>query len=155
VTTRLAGDEIALRDVDEGDLELFFREQADEEAARMAAFSARDREAHMDHWHRILADENVIVKTVVAGGVAAGNVVSWREDSGTRAVGYWIARSHWGRGIATRALAMFLNVDRTRPLRAHVAKHNVGSVRVLEKCGFVVIAETNEDGVDELLMVLR
>jgi RimJ/RimL family protein N-acetyltransferase len=28
-----------------------------------------------------------------------------------------------------------------RPLHAAVAKHNVGSIRVLEKCGFAVVGE--------------
>lgn len=28
-----------------------------------------------------------------------------------------------------------------RPLRAHVAKHNLASLRVLEKCGFKVCGE--------------
>jgi len=46
-----------------------------------------------------------------------------------------------GKGIATKALAEYVGVVKTRPLFAHVAKHNVGSQRVLEKCGFTVIGE--------------
>ena len=46
-----------------------------------------------------------------------------------------------------------------RPLHAHVAKHNVGSIRVLEKCGFSLEREeTVEDAgqdVAELVLVLR
>ena len=38
-----------------------------------------------------------------------------------------------------------------RPLHAHVAKHNAGSIRVLEKCGFRL--ELEEDA--ELVFVLR
>jgi RimJ/RimL family protein N-acetyltransferase len=51
-------------------------------------------------------------------------------------VGYWLGRSYWGRGIATRALALFLPLVPARPLYAHVASHNTGSMRVLVKCGF-------------------
>ena len=39
------------------------------------------------------------------------------------------------------ALTEFRNQVKTRPLVAHVAKHNVGSRRVLEKCGFTFIKE--------------
>jgi RimJ/RimL family protein N-acetyltransferase len=55
-------------------------------------------------------------------------------------VTYWIGRSYWGKGIATDALNAFLAVDRSRPLHARVASDNVASRRVLEKCGFRVIA---------------
>jgi len=64
-----------------------------------------------------------------------------------------------GQGVATRALAAFLRVVTERPLHAHVAKHNVGSIRVLEKCGFSL---EREEGVEvegkdvaELVLVLR
>jgi RimJ/RimL family protein N-acetyltransferase len=48
----------------------------------------------------------------------------------------WIGKEFWGRGIATRALAEFLRLVEARPLLARVARDNVGSIRVLEKCGF-------------------
>ena len=60
-----------------------------------------------------------------------------RSGPGAR---YWIGRSYWGKGIATDALTAFLAVDRSRPLNARVASDNVASRRVLEKCGFRVIA---------------
>ena len=71
---------------------------------------------------------------VVIGGEVAGNVVSW-EQSGQRMVGYWLGRVYWGRGIATAALTLFV-AELSRPLYADVAAHNLGSIRVLEKCGF-------------------
>jgi RimJ/RimL family protein N-acetyltransferase len=43
-----------------------------------------------------------------------------------------------------------------RPLPAYVAKGNVASIRVLEKCGFVEVdAHTGDDGVEELVLELR
>ncbi|HWM24181.1 MAG TPA: GNAT family N-acetyltransferase, partial [Chthoniobacterales bacterium] len=45
-------------------------------------------------------------------------------------------RAFWGRGVATEALSAFLILEQTRPLHAGVAKHNVASIRVLQKCGF-------------------
>ena len=56
-------------------------------------------------------------------------------------VGYWIDRAHWGKGIATQALEAFVGTIDIRPLYAQVATSNIGSIRVLEKCGFVKIGE--------------
>ncbi|RPJ44644.1 MAG: N-acetyltransferase, partial [Chloroflexi bacterium] len=60
---------------------------------------------------------------------------------GEREVGYWLGREFWGRGIATQALTAFLEQVTERPLFAHVAKHNLSSRRVLEKCAFAVVGE--------------
>lgn len=77
------------------------------------------------------------------------------ERSGERLVGSWIDKEHWGKGVATEALSLFLRLVAARPLYARVAKHNAGSVRVLEKCGFVAVAEeAGEDGVEEIVMRL-
>jgi RimJ/RimL family protein N-acetyltransferase len=56
-----------------------------------------------------------------------------------------------GAGVATAALAAFLMIVEERPLFAHVAEHNVGSIRVLEKCGFALVdhvALPDEDGTE-------
>jgi RimJ/RimL family protein N-acetyltransferase len=104
----------------------------------------------MAHWeNNILAQDGAIAQTIVADGQVAGNVLSWPAD-GTRLIGYWIGREFWGRGIATRALAALLEQLTERPLRALVAPHNAGSIRVLEKCGFVRIAEDDEEVTLEL-----
>jgi RimJ/RimL family protein N-acetyltransferase len=147
--------ELFLRHVEAGDLETFFEHQRDPESNRMAAFPARDRTAFDAHWERILADETAIVRTIVWNGEVAGNMLSWPQ-SGQRLVGYWIGREYWGRGIATRALASFLDELTARPLQAHVATSNLSSIQILEKCGFTLSgsAET-DDGIQELLYELR
>jgi len=132
--------EILLRDVTESDLPIFFEQQLDPDATEMAAFPARDRNAFMAHWAKIMADDSVILKTILFDGQVAGNIVSF-EMSGKREVGYWIGKEYWGKGIATKALAAFLDHIKTRPLYAHVAKSNVGSRRVLKKCGFTIVGE--------------
>jgi RimJ/RimL family protein N-acetyltransferase len=129
-----------LRDVREEDLPIFFIHQADTEAARMAAFTPRDQDVFMAHWAKILSDEKVDKQTILFDGRVAGNIVSF-EVSGEREVGYWIGKEYWGRGIATQALREFLKQVKSRPLYAHAAKHNLGSLRVLEKCGFTCIGE--------------
>jgi RimJ/RimL family protein N-acetyltransferase len=154
----IAGIGVLLRPVIPTDLPIFFEHQRDPVANQMAAFSARDRASFMAHWERILADDTVITRTVEVDRAVAGNVVSF-ERSGRREVGYWIGRSYWGRGIATRALSVFLAEVPLRPLHAHVAKANVGSLRVLEKCGFaksgeVTTSDEHADEVEELVLIL-
>ncbi|HSK97691.1 MAG TPA: GNAT family N-acetyltransferase [Euzebyales bacterium] len=152
---------VAVRDVGDGDVEVFFEHQRDPEATRMAAFPAREWEVFVAHWRRLRADATVVTRTVLVDGQVAGNVVSW-EQSGRRRVGYWIGREHWGRGVATRALGLFLGQLRTRPLYADVAVHNVGSMRVLERCGFERVHEAERgatrsaaDDVEEVTFVLE
>jgi RimJ/RimL family protein N-acetyltransferase len=141
---------VHLRGVRDDDLPIFFEHQQDPDANRMANFDARDRDAFMAHWAKILRDETVVVRTIEFEDRVAGNVVSWQHD-GERDVGYWIGREHWGKGVATAALSAFLDELDTRSLHAHVAAHNIGSIRVLEKCGF---ERAGADGVQELLMKL-
>ncbi len=150
---------ILLRNVIASDLPIFFEQQLDPVANQMAAFPARDREAFTAHWAKIMADDNNILKTILYGDQVAGNIVSW-EHSGEREVGYWLGRSFWGKGIATRALEMFLELVTARPLYAYVAKHNLASIRVLEKCGFTVAGEdkglssTGSEEVEEVILKL-
>jgi len=129
--------DVVLRDVTEDDLPTFFEQQLDPDATRMAAFTARDRDAFMAHWTKILADETVTKKTILYDGHVAGNVVSF-EQFGKRQIGYWLGRDYWGKGVATKALSAFLGHVKARPLYAHVARPNIASIRVLEKCGFTV-----------------
>ena len=131
---------VQLRDVLEADLPVFFEQQMDPIANDMAAFPARDHEHFMAHWKKIMGDRSVMLKAILHDGQVAGNIVSW-EGSGQREVGYWLGREFWGGGIATRALSMFLEQVKIRPLYAHVARHNLASFRVLEKCGFKVSGE--------------
>jgi hypothetical protein len=53
------------------------------------------------------------------------------------------------------ALRLLLEIVDDRPLLAHVAAHNAGSIRVLERCGFSLLHETTaSDGVREYLYEL-
>jgi RimJ/RimL family protein N-acetyltransferase len=135
--------DVTLRDVAESDLPIFFEHQSDPDAARMADFPTRDREAFMAHWARILDDDTLGKKTILFGGRVAGHLVHF-ERAGVREVGYWLGQEYWGRGIATEALARFLGLIEQRPLYAGVATHNVGSRRVLEKCGFTLCGEEDD-----------
>ena len=143
------GPAVTLRPVEESDLEAFFEHQLDPEATAMAAFPARDREAFFAHWHKIMADPPGPIRTITLGTAVAGNIVSWEQD-GHQEVGYWIGKPYWGRGVASAALRQFIQLVPKRPLFAWVARHNAGSIRVLEKAGFV---QTGSEG-DHLILKL-
>ena len=127
--------DMRLRPVEDGDLDLFFEHQRDPESVRLTGVPARERKAFDEQWRRIRADATTVVRTIVVDDAAVGNLVSWEHD-GARKVGYRIGREHWGGGITSRALALFVE-ELPRPLRAQIADHNVASQRVAEKCGFV------------------
>ena len=137
--------ELVLRNVVNDDLPIFFEYQLDQEANYMAAFTAKDptnREAFLAHWHRNLANKVNIIQTILFNGQVAGSVSSYEEE-GRPEVTYWLGKEYWGKGIATWALTEFLaQKNRIRPIYARVAKDNLGSRRVLEKCGFKIIGES-------------
>lgn len=133
-------DEVSLRDVRDSDLPILFEHQRDAEANQMAAFTSRDPSnwrAFQTHWEHIRADNSNQIRIVLLDGKVVGNILCYQQTEGID-VGYWIDKAVWGRGIATRALEQFLQIVQTRPLFARVAFDNIGSLRVLQKCGFVV-----------------
>jgi RimJ/RimL family protein N-acetyltransferase len=145
--------EVALRETIDADLGTLFEFQADPEASAMAAFPSRDLGAFHEHQAKTKADPSMITRTIVAGGGIVGSIGSWEVEGG-RDVGFLISRDHWRNGYATAALRAFLDIDLHRPLHAHVADHNVGSRRVLEKCGFVLDHSAQEENVLEHVLVL-
>lgn len=129
--------EVRLREVLEEDLPVLYEHQADPAASRMAMVPIRSREDFFAHWKRLLGDPAVLPRAVVADGALAGHIGAWNRD-GERETGYALGRAFWGKGIATEALRQLLLLEKHRPLVAHVAKTNLGSIRVLEKNGFVL-----------------
>lgn len=132
--------EILLREVVEEDLPVFYAHQIDADAVEMAAHLPRDYEAFQLHWTDLLAKNAVVKKTILVDQRVTGYVISF-VYFGVREVGFWIGKEYWGQGIATRALSKLLEQVPLRPLRASAAKHNRGSLRVLEKCGFRIVGE--------------
>ena len=131
--------DVSLRDVAAGDLPIFYENQLDPDASRMAAFTARDpadRNAFDAHWAKIMGDDTVIIKTILFEGNVAGHVAKFVMFDKPE-ITYWIGKEYWGKGIATQAAIEFLGEVKERPLHARAAKDNLASLRVLEKCGFV------------------
>jgi RimJ/RimL family protein N-acetyltransferase len=149
---------VSLRPVMTDDLPIFFGHQLDPEATKLAAFPARDRDAFFAHWTtKILGNPAAVCRTILAGDHVAGYIGAWTDAaSNDRLICYWIGREFWGRGIASAALSLFLCFEATRPLSACVARHNLGSIRVLEKSGFArasedAVCQPVGDGIDELI----
>lgn len=160
ITLFQASNDVQLRDVIQSDLPIFFEQQLDPEATQMAAFPSRGKDAFTAHWNKIMADDSGLIKTILFHGDVAGHIVCF-EQLGAREVGYWLGKKYWGKGIATKALKEFLKQIETRPLFAHVAKHNVASRRVLEKCGFTISGEDKffsqaiAKDIDEYILMLN
>ena len=139
---------LVLRETTVDDLPILFEHQRDPVANEMAVFAARDWDAYLAHDVKIRSDPTLIRRTVVVDDEVVGSIGCFGD--GERAVGYWYDRAVWGRGIATAALAAFLAAVTERPLFAHVAATNTGSVTVLERCGFVEVGRETSD-VEEIV----
>lgn len=133
---------VTLRDVREEDLPIFCEHQMDPAGIQMAAFTPdlpNETAAYMARMRKNLADESVIQKTILLNEQVIGSIASFGPPE-ERDVTYWLGREYWGKGLATRALAQFVTLC-GRPLYARAAKDNLGSIHVLEKCGFKRIGE--------------
>jgi RimJ/RimL family protein N-acetyltransferase len=137
-------DAITLRPIVPADLPALFEIQTDPEGNLMAGTKPRTREVFFAAWERNFRDPGVNSRVIEIDGERRGGgsglevvgSISRFQADGHDCVGYWIARAHWGEGIASRALVMFLGEERRRPLHATTASTNDPSRRILEKCGF-------------------
>jgi RimJ/RimL family protein N-acetyltransferase len=132
---------VALRSLHESDLDALFRQMSDPESVRMAAFTPEDpddRQRFDAHMSRVMTSPENTNRAITWKGAFVGSIASFVVEGRTE-VTYSVDRAAWGRGIASQALALFLEVVPTRPLYARAASDNVGSLRVLEKAGFRII----------------
>jgi RimJ/RimL family protein N-acetyltransferase len=130
--------DVALRALVDGDRDRIFEMMKDKEAVRMAAFTAdnpNDRTAFDEWFTRICSNPDSVNRVITLDGLFAGTIASFVIEGDTE-VTYWIDRSVWGRGVASRALQLLLTEVAVRPIHARVAADNAGSLRVLEKAGF-------------------
>ncbi|MGN6477367.1 MAG: GNAT family N-acetyltransferase [Flavipsychrobacter sp.] len=135
--------QVQLRPSEKSDLEILFQFQLDEEANYLAAFTPKDpanKKAYIEKYTKHLDDPTINQQTILVDGIIAGSVAKFMIDGDTE-ITYWIDKKFWGKGIATTALKNFLATVDTRPVFGRVAFDNIGSQRVLEKCGFIMIGE--------------
>ena len=134
---------LVLREIEDRDLGVLFEHASDRDAIRMAAFTSpdqNDRAAFGGRWARLRSDRSTTNRVIEIDGRVVGHIASF-DLEGRREVTYWIGREDWGRGIATRALQEFLQLEAARPLYAGAASDNAASIRVLTKCGFMIVDE--------------
>jgi RimJ/RimL family protein N-acetyltransferase len=134
---------VTIREVGSSDLGIFYEHQLDPEANRMAAFvgkEPRDKVAFDAHWKKILHASQNTNRTIVADGQVAGHIACFPRGENLE-VTYWLGREFWGRGVATQALRRMLRLVADRPISARVATDNLGSIRVLQKCGFKIVGK--------------
>ena len=114
-------------------------------------------EQDAEWWVSTGARENGAVTKVIefhdlfVGSAGIQPQSGWKDHSGE--IGYWVGESYWGNGIATEALRQMTQIGfeelGLRKLFAPVLSPNVGSMKVLEKCGYeregVLKAEVHKD----------
>jgi RimJ/RimL family protein N-acetyltransferase len=128
---------IQLRRTLPADLPILFQFQLDLVSNQLAGTKPRDLQTFSARWEEIFRDPGITPRVIIADDTLVGSIDAFKQE-GTDSIGYWIARAHWGRGIATRAIALLLGEVTTRPLFARVAFQNVASLRALERNGFVI-----------------
>lgn len=68
----------------------------------------------------------------------------WPYSESAYEVGYWVAKTHWGNGIASTALSMLIADDlfpKCDKIVAKIMQGNTASERVLIKTGFVYVGD--------------
>jgi RimJ/RimL family protein N-acetyltransferase len=104
-------------------------------------------------WHRyvVLREPRVLVGTV--------NAFRWPERPEEAEIGYAMVPDFWRRGLATeaaRAMVGFVEASGgVRRLCAHTFPELTASVRILERCGFVLEGQGVEEGTVRYGKVLR
>ena len=132
---------IKLRPTEVSDLIFLFQFQLDKEGAYLAAFMPKDhtdKSAYLNKHTKLLDDPRVNNQTIILDNNIVGSIAKFVME-GDAEITYWIDRNLWGQGIASKALNQFLTIETARPLFGRVAFDNIGSQKVLEKCGFVKI----------------
>lgn len=137
--------DIRLRHTLPADVPILFQFQLDPVSNQLAGTKPRDPAAFQARWDEILRDPaaaRVTPRVILVDDAVVGQINIVRQE-GVNSIGYWIAREHWGRGIATRAIALLVAEVEQRPLVAQVAVHNAPSRRALERNGFVVTSRSH------------
>jgi len=153
---------IALREVQDDDLDALFEQMRDPQSVQMAAFTPDDpddRAAFDAHLTRVLNDPEITHRAITEDGRLVGSIACFVIEGDTE-ITYWLDRAVWGRGVASRALAVFLELVPTRPLRARAASDNIGSLKVLQRAGFTITgteiayAQARKTEIEETTLIL-
>lgn len=142
----------------------YFEKAQDPEIKRLLPQRASTpEEALADYRATLGPDATSYGRTIYAGGVYVGDIWCYalhQAPDPDAMVSYCIfEKAYWNRGVATRALALFLSDIQPqfglRRIGAFTYAHNAGSVRVLERNGFQLSECFQEDGVESRYYLYR
>ncbi len=154
---------LTLRRVVESDFDWMYEMERDEESCMMAAFIAppQSPEEFAESRRKRLASLEDLSHTIEVNGEPAGGVLCYPFEDG-RAIGYWIKREFWGKGVASEAVKLFVRQQANgSPFYAMVAFDNLGSRKVLERNGFKYVrtetafAKARDAEIEEHIFVLH
>jgi ribosomal-protein-alanine N-acetyltransferase len=158
----MSNNQVTLRQTEISDLKTLYLFQIDQEANFLAAFTSKDsanRESYIKKYTPFLSNPTINMQTILLNGTIVGSLAKF-EIEGEAELTYWIDKKYWGTGVASTALKDFLITEKTRPIRGRVAFDNIGSRRVLEKCGFLKIgtdkgfANARQKEIEEFIYLL-
>jgi RimJ/RimL family protein N-acetyltransferase len=152
---------VTLRDVEPSDLPALFSFQSDPESCEVGMVHPRSEAQFNEVWTKIFNERSAraaggasspdgpptVAKAIIADGELCGSIGCFMHE-GTYSVGYSVGRAHWGRGLASRAVALVLAEVPTRPMHALVAASNTRSLRVLLKNGFTITGRFQSPGTE-------
>jgi Acetyltransferase (GNAT) domain len=132
---------IALHPVEDGDLDALFEQMRDPEGVRMATSHPRTLTPGTPSTRIYGQGEKLSGYHDASSNLRRAPRRKHRQLSRRGPDrGHLLDRPRGlGKGIATRALALLLELVTARPLYARAASDNAASLRVLHKCGFTAV----------------
>ena len=156
---QIQGEGFLLRPWRESDLDALVRHADDEQVSRGVSdrfpfpYTRQDGENFLSGRVIDLSDPvfAIEIEGEACGGIGAHPGKGERAHSAE--FGYWLGRTHWSKGIMTRAVALFapwvMQELQLYRLYANVLAFNVGSAQVLRRNGFM------EEGVQRAAVFKR
>lgn len=132
---------VRLINTEKDHLKILYQFQLDDEGNYLAAFTSKEssnRDIYLKKYAGFLMEPSINMQTIIYNGDIVGSISKFVMDERAE-ITYWIDRNFWGLGICTSAINDFLKTEQTRPIYGRVAYDNIGSQKVLEKCGFIKI----------------
>ena len=135
---------------------IYFEKANKQEIKRVLPQKAKTvEEALEDYEKTLLPNACSFGQTIYVDGKYVGDIWCYcidMSDEPNCMISYCIFETeYWSKGIATKAVSMFINNIRdlydVKTIGAFTFSENIASIKVLEKNGFVVREEFEEEGV--------
>ena len=135
---------------------IYFEKANNEEIRRVLPQKAQTVEEALEDYEKTLKpNATSFGQTIYVDGIYVGDIWCYCIDMANEPncmISYCIFEpDYWSKGIATAAVRMFINTIgikyRMRSIGAFTFSQNIASLKVLERNGFSVVEEYEEDGV--------